>query len=165
MSVHEYLKKYYLKIDARFPPSKWAKSLQEQNLGQTFFTTNNSHESLNAFLSKDLPPGDIAFSTALEHVNGKMVQLQLKEAGLMKVKEFRKRCSRALTMRRCTRFRQTKTLKRLTPKKPNESGYKDQKRSVRVSLLLLGKTHSKETKVNKEDFENWFLSYKGECDF
>ena len=162
MEFHDYLVKNYLKIDAKFPPKKWAATVQKQNLDQTFFTTNNSQESLNAYLAKDLPPGEITFHVALSHVNTRMVQLQLKEDGLTKVKEFRKQVSMALTKKRCTRYRQAKKLKNLTPKKSSETGYKDQKQSVRVSMLIVGETHRKHKPVGKEEFNTWFFSYKSE---
>ena len=150
----------YLKQDALFPPSKWAKGLQLQTLGKSFFTTNNSLEVLNAFFAKGLPRGELKFKTALSHVRKRMIRIKIKEAGLKKIAEFRKRTSRDTTMKRSIRLRIAKKLKS-TKLKLDAPDIDLQKANIRLNLLWIGKTHTKKATMTKAAFEAWFQSFQG----
>ena len=141
-----------------FPPAKWAKGLQQQTLGKYFYTTNNNMEVMSAYIKKGLPRGELKFRTALSHLRNRMTRIKIKESGLKKIEEFRNRTSRETTMKRSVRLRITKTLKSI---KLNISDLPNQKANIRVSFMLLGKTHAKKKSVTKATFEAWFQAFRG----
>ena len=138
----------------------WAYQLQDENVNQTFMTTNCSQEAMNAFLMRHLPRGQVSFRGVVSNLKDRVTQLTINENSLMKHGEWRNRGNRRLTMKRSIRLRTVKQIRIMAVPQPNDPTAKEFQAKLRVLMQIAGRTHCKYNSISKIKFDAWVENFR-----